>query len=409
MTTANDSMTIQLPTQLNFQQCCRLENGWSDHYGAILLALAHAGLSCPPNHSLHGVWQHGCFGPWQNLSAEALCYSAPNARQMTVGVARADQAELLAAKGYARVRAMGLPMVYTPEVNVARIPGSLLVVPTHTLTGDQFPDRSPFERYADEIQTVAGRFSRVVICVHPNCRRNGLWVDEFSSRGFEIVFGAQTNDANALLRMRMLFEQFESVTTNGWGSHVAYALAFGARVSIHGALPQRTEADYLKDLSWAANPAGLKAMLSGETLAREREYLQAFFLPPEHGVADIAKGRWLIGADHKLAPAEMQQVLAAMIPHLLEYQEVHRTREQRRVVRQEAARLVQARRKPEALKLLLNFVQQAAASKQALFILETLHEVSEDLKTLDPVRSALLQEQAQLLTARIETARRTAA
>jgi len=204
------------------------------------------------------------------------------------------------------------------------------VVPTHTLAGDQFPDRSAFERYADQIKAVAGHFSRVVICIHPNCRRNGLWVREFSTRGFEIVFGAQTNDANALLRMRMLFGQFESMTTNGWGSHVAYALAFGARVSIHGALPQRTEADYLRDLCWAANPAGLKAMLSSETLAREREYLQAFHQSPEQGVADVAKGRWLIGAEHKLAPAEMKQVMVAMIPHLLEYEQVHRTREQMR-------------------------------------------------------------------------------
>jgi len=313
MTPANNSMTIQLPAQVIFQQSCRLDNGWSDHYGAIQVAAAYAGRSCPPRYYLRGIWQHGCFGPWQNLSAEALCYSAPGAREKPVWVAREDQAALLREKGYTQVRAVGLPILYTPDTPAERIPGSLLVVPTHTLTGDKIPDRSQFEHYADEIKATAGRFQRVVVCIHPNCQKNGMWVREFTERGLEIVYGALTNDANALIRMRRLFEQFEFVTTNGWGSHVAYALAFGAKVSVYGAQPQRTEADYLRDPSWAANPAGLRAMLAVGTQEQEQEFLKPFGQKPENGVADVAKGRALIGAEHKLTPEEMAAGLTQLV------------------------------------------------------------------------------------------------
>ncbi|HEY8995235.1 MAG TPA: glycosyltransferase family 4 protein [Lacunisphaera sp.] len=305
-------MDFQLPPHATFRQFSRHENGWSDHYGAIQTAAAYAGIACQPRYAVRGVWQHGVFGPWQNQEPEAIVYSTPRARELPVWVARPEQAEVLRAAGFLRVRVAGMPICYTPDTGVVRVSGSLLVVPTHTLAGDKFTDRSAFERYADEIKAVAGHFREVVICVHPACQKNGLWVREFTERGFSIVYGAQTNDANALLRMRMLFEQFESVTTNGWGSHVAYALAFGAKVSIHGSRPQRSEADYLRDLCWAANPTALRTMLSGETQRREREYLQEYFQSPEQGVADVAAGRRLIGADHCLARDEMRQALAEL-------------------------------------------------------------------------------------------------
>ncbi len=37
-----------------------------------------------------------------------------------------------------------------------------------------------------------------------------------------------------LRRLRRLFGRFEFVTTNGFGSHIAYAAAAGAKVSVFG-------------------------------------------------------------------------------------------------------------------------------------------------------------------------------
>lgn len=306
-------MEPQLPPVQIFTQACAHENAWSDHYGALHTAADYAGLQLPEQYFIRGIWQHGCFGPWQDQSPSVLCYNAPNSLQRPVRVARQDQADLLRTAGYQNVRVIGLPIVYTPDPKVERLPGSLLVVPTHTLIGDSFTDRSAFERYAEEIAQHASRFSRVTVCIHPSCRQNGLWVKEFTNLGYEVVYGASTNDRNALQRMRWLFERYETVTTNGWGSHVAYALAFGAKVSIYGTQPRRSESDYLRDLTWAADPAALKREISGENARRERETLAALYLPPAEAKLDVAFGRAMIGADHRLSPAEMAAELANLV------------------------------------------------------------------------------------------------
>lgn len=404
-------MELSLPPHQLFRQTCRHEDGWTDHYGSLEFAASYAAVRLPARYTVRGLWQHGCFGPWEAVTPGALVFNAPGAQARLLLVARQEEADYLQTNGYPHVRAIGLPIVYTSSTGLPRIPRSLLVMPTHTLIGDKFPDRSAFIRYANEVRELAKDFDHVTVCIHPNCRRNDLWFPEFTERGFDIVLGAQTDDRNALLRMRSLFEQFETVTTNGWGSHVAYALAFGAKVSIHGTQPRRTVEDMLRDLTWTADPEALKQTLSVETAATERAFLQDFLVPPVRAVPNRALGEWLVGAGLMVSPDEMKEVLAELVvPRAATIEEIAETRrEQRRLVRVEAARLVAARRQTEALQLLLRFIQQAAETKAPLFILETLSEISKDLQPLDPARAAMLLEQARMLAARIEAARRTTA
>lgn len=306
-------MQVQLPPAKAFRQFCCHENGWSDHYGALQVAAAYSGLVVPPRYVLRGIWQHGVFGPWQHFHPSILVYNAPGAAHRPVFVAREDEAELLRQHGFTQVRAIGMPILYVPDPTVPRQAGSLLVVPTHSLVGDKHQDRSAFERYADSIREVAGRFSRVVACIHPNCRRNGLWVKEFTERGIEIVYGAETRDAHALLRMRMLFAQFDTVTTNEWGSHVAYALAFGARVSIAGQPIAGDPALHARDEMWKNDPAAMQRAFSPEVAQARRKFLERLYVPPTDGISDPEFGRWFIGAGHQLPPSEMAAALKALI------------------------------------------------------------------------------------------------
>jgi hypothetical protein len=306
-------MQVNLTPPRAFRQYCRHENGWSDHYGALQVAAAYSGLVVPPRYVIQGIWQHGVFGPWQHFHPTILVYNAPGAAGRPVYVTREDEAILLRQQGFKQVRAIGLPILYVPEPTVERIPGSLLVVPTHSLSGDKHVDQGAFERYADSIREVAGRFSHVVACIHPNCRRNGLWVKEFTERGIEIIYGAETGDANALLRMRTLFAQFESVTTNEWGSHVAYALAFGARVSIAGQPITADPSMHARDEMWKNDPAAMQQAFSPEVAQARRKFLERFYVPPTDGVADVEFGRWFIGAAHQLPPVEMAAVLKTLI------------------------------------------------------------------------------------------------
>ncbi|HWA28518.1 MAG TPA: hypothetical protein VG734_22905 [Lacunisphaera sp.] len=402
-------MQTTLPPVQIFRQQCRHDDGWSDHYGALHAAAAYAGMTMPEHYQVRGIWQHGVCGPWLATAPGPLMFNSPQAGRFPVFVAREDEADYLRAEGYPRARAIGLPILYTAPSNLPRQAGSLLVMPTHTLVGATFADRRPFEEYAEQIKSIAPKFAHVTVCVHPNCQRNGLWVREFSERGLTVIFGAQTNDRNALARMRALFEQHESVTSNGWGSHIAYALAFGARASIWGSEIAITEANSLLDLSWSTDRRTLTAALQQDVQQARREFTRRAYRSPDDGLLDPEWGGWFIGRDHRISPAEMKAVLSEMVPVLPEFELVVQARRQRQAVRQEAARLAAARRNPEAVKLLLNLVQEAAKSKQVVLILETLREISADLLPLEPERSALLQEQARLLVARVEQARRNAA
>jgi predicted O-linked N-acetylglucosamine transferase (SPINDLY family) len=231
-------------------------------------------------------------------------------------VARQEQADYLRSHGYERAQAIGLPILYTNQTQLARITGSLLVVPTHTLPGANFSDRRPFEQYADAIKAAADRFERVVVCVHPCCANNGLWINEFKERNIELVSGARAMDRHALIRMRALFEQFEYVTTNGWGSHIPYALAFGAKVSIFGpeiSSPEDDDKNAKNDITWAANPDAWKALSSSTVMAERRLFLDRLYQDPQNGVYDPAWGEWFLGASHKLSPEEMCKMFPELV------------------------------------------------------------------------------------------------
>ncbi len=307
------TLQLAIPPVNRFQQRSDPSNGWSDHYGAIQLAHAYAGV---PYHEAYfkAIWQHGCFGPWQDHSPRLLAYNTPNAERLPVYVAREDQAKLLERNGVQNVRAIGLPIVYTTAPSVERRPGSLLVFPTHTLEGESYPDRSKFQAYADEIAALRPLFEHIVVCIHSGCRKNGLWHDEFKAHDVTIIEGASTDDANALLRMRYLFERFEVLTTNGWGSHVAYALAHGCKVSIHGTRIERPRAFFEQDTTWAADRSALERALSDEQAQAERTCLKDLYREPGDAIRDIERGRWLIGMGNKVSIKEMRIILRSASP-----------------------------------------------------------------------------------------------
>jgi hypothetical protein len=307
------SNSTVLPPVIPYKVAATFENGWTDQYGAIWVAAEYSKITLYEPYVVKSFWSHGCSPPWITEKPEILVCNNANLKYKDVFVDRKNSELILKRAGFTKAKAIGLPILYTKSFNLKRSPLSLLVLPTHTLEGNQFSNRKAFDSYADEIQRASVGFDKVVVCVHPSCHKNGLWTNEFRARGFEILFGALNYDRNALIRMRSLFEQFETVTTNGWGSHVAYALAFGAKLSIYGTLPKTTREHYLRDTTWSADPAALDFILSDEMANREREYLEPFYRPPTDAVADIERGQWLIGADCKVSPDEMKDVLYSLL------------------------------------------------------------------------------------------------
>jgi hypothetical protein len=392
-------MIPPLPPVRTFSQHCRHEDAWTDHYGALHVAAAYAGWTPPVRYCVEGMWQHGCLGPWEAVTPGAVAFNAPGAQGRPVYVSRQEEADYLIANGYPQARAIGMPIIYTAPSSVARVPRSLLVMPTHSLVGDAFPDRSAFVRYADEVRQFAADFEHVTVCIHPSCQRNGLWIPEFKERGIDMVLGAQTNDANALARMRALFEQYETVTTNGWGSHIAYALAFGARVAWHGTRPAFDVNNLLRDKTWAADVRSLELTLADECQNQQRKFLREFMVPPVAAVANRPLGEWLVGAVHRLPPAELAQVLQTLVVPVIDPRDA--LRESREESRRAAAALAAGGRRAAAINAYVNVAVAAANAKNAPHMHETLLLLAGDLGSLDPARSKLIRQQAEVLASRL--------
>ncbi len=276
----------------------------TDNYGGLHMAAAYCGLRRVPQIPV-GVWQHGCQTPWQQVQPEVLVYRAP--REVRCWVGRDDEVKYLQAAGYARVQAIGLPIVYTPDPRVSRIPGSLLVMPCHAMRWDKF-GVDLFERYVTQIQSIAGHFERVVACVSPTCLANGFWAPQFQAAGVPVIRGAAANDANALRRMRTLFETFDCVTTDDYGSHVVYGLAFGAKVSIWGDHIPITREQLLQDATWAPFPAAVDKFLSEETEREADKSLHRYRVEPWKAGQDVEWGKWMIGDDNKVSPQQMREL-----------------------------------------------------------------------------------------------------
>ena len=198
---------------------------WSDHIAAM-----YCGLGKPPQHSL-GVWQHGWIPQWEGLTLadQVFGVTLSGFQSEQYWVATKYLEDFVRSKGFSKVCAIGLPLVYTMETPVERRTGSLLVMPLHSLLGQKLG--LDVLKYVQTIVALRPYFREIVICVTVNCWANGYWVPEFQAAGFKVMLGAG-GDPSTLDKMANLFREYEFVTANGFGSQLAYASCFGAKVSI---------------------------------------------------------------------------------------------------------------------------------------------------------------------------------
>ena len=240
--------------------------------------------------------------PWMQIIPDIIVYNAP--RSSRCYVARKDEVDFLKAGGYRDVRAIGLPIIYTKPSGLQRTKNSLLVMPTHSSAFDVVVPST--EKYVREIASVQRRFSRVVACVAAPCMENGVLAKQFAQHGIPVLQGAGITDANSLKRMRALFESFEYVTTDNYGSHVFYALYFGAKVSIWGEPTPICRENLLKDGAWAPYPEAIDEFLSKENAEKAEVYLRPFRVEPWIGVTDVKSGEFMVGHHNKLSAEELR-------------------------------------------------------------------------------------------------------
>ena len=281
----------------------------SDYYGALQVAETYCGIRRIRN-ILPGIWQHGCVPPWQQVQPEMVIYGAR--RNARCWVARKDEEAYLRGNGYLNVKAIGLPITYTRETGVQRVRGSLLIMPMHCIPFDE--KANDFEQYVAATAELAPNFDLVAACVSGRCIDNGLWARHFEKCGIPVIRGATFDDSNSLSRMRTLFEMFEHVTTDRYGSHVAYALYLGAKVSIWGPSEALTREYFLRDGLWRRFPDAIDRLISDENVRESEKLLGRFRVHPSNGIIDRELGAHLVGHDNRLLPEDLQREFRWQLP-----------------------------------------------------------------------------------------------
>jgi len=217
----------------------------SGAYGDQKAAAIYCAFQDVP-HPINGEWQHGWIVPERNIHPEFVIGSDGRSyerrERCTFYVARQDQVDYLRSQGYKKVHAIGLPVLYVQAPQVKRIPGSLLVMPAHSLP--ETTEEWDADEYARSINSIAPRFSLVCLCVHKSCIGKGNWVSAFKDVNIQIVEGADERDQNSYLRLASLFNKFEFVTSNDFGSQIAYASYFKCKVSVAGPHLKWKKTDY---------------------------------------------------------------------------------------------------------------------------------------------------------------------
>ncbi len=274
-------------------------------YGAGKVAGAYCGLSNMPV-QIEGGWLHGWMPEFLASTHDSVYEeSLTNPLEQYTWTATKVHEKLLMQFGY-KGCAIGLPFVYLPEKNYERQKGSLLVMPVHSLEYTQH--RFKFAEYVDAIDSIRSCFETVAVCIYPACIKNGYWIDDFKKRGYPIIEGANALDRNSLERVRALMSQFESVTTNSFGSCIAYAAAFGSKISIYGPYAEHGLNETKNDPYYLKRPGFAEKAVRAISNDAIKKHLGELFVNPSDAVERKEWGRRQLGFENKVTPAEMRKL-----------------------------------------------------------------------------------------------------
>lgn len=197
----------------------------SEYYGASTI-IAHE-IGIPSSLPTTAIWSHGwVFDNIRNFKQITGEFINPSRLYL---VRNEAEREILQRQGL-RAEAVGLPFLYAlkKEPPPQRIPGSLLVMPTHGTTQCPVNEKNAF--LLANLAPIRMQFSTVCACVSGMCVVNRQWIDQLERNDIPWITGAWLFDLNALRRMARMLQSFEYVYTDSFGSHLLYASAAGCRV-----------------------------------------------------------------------------------------------------------------------------------------------------------------------------------
>ena len=287
-------------------------------YGAKDMLMDYANL--PSNYltlKSEIVWSHGWIPSLENFDPDLIVAESGQVSEQanfTYLVARQDQQEALEGFGLDSVFAVGLPYAYAlshyPHA-INRRGRSLLIMPAwHGVGTPDVEISARDEEYISSLKPYLGEFEETLVTF--NC-------DDFASgrreawerAGFSVSIGGCSDDPTSLKRLVDLFTGFEFMTTNGFGSHIAYAAASGCKVSVFGPKPGINPAD-LAGLEFFRNRPDLLPRffeMSEDQYLRELFSDTSILCEPHKAINNTEWGAAQIGMDQILPPERIAALL----------------------------------------------------------------------------------------------------
>ena len=266
-----------------------------DYHGFSWYLSEKLGLDSTP-YSNVGLW-HGWLH-WQIKSVEELTLGVKRLKYL---LPTQTEVSFFKEHNLDDVEAVGVPFIYVDEdmKNIPRYEKSLLVMPPHTLENSKSSWGE--ESYIEDILKISEHFDTLVFCIHQNSVEEKLWTQTLQKYNIPWIIGANAKDKNSLLRMKIIFHSFEYMTSNSFGSHIAYAAYCNVKVFMYSNyIPLRRESfeelPYYKERSLL-----LEQLLKVYSQQYVKDRYPFFFV--KHNQAKVMR-EWaveVLGEKHKLS------------------------------------------------------------------------------------------------------------
>ena len=193
-----------------------------------------------------------------------------------------------------------------------KIPGSLLIVPSHSL--DHINYDYDEESYFSTLDPFIRKFEHVAACIHPSCAQKGIWLSALRRRSIPWTLGAEVVDRNGLRRIRGLFEQFSHVTSNSIGSHIPYAASCNCSVSIYGPRQDLRPSDWCNHPYYKEHPQILEWMVNLHNSRYVEKTFGWLFREPTTDANDRDWALQQLGHSNMKTPIQLAELFGWDIP-----------------------------------------------------------------------------------------------
>lgn len=289
----------------------RLASGEIDYYGASQNIARRLGL--PEIPYTRASWLHGwCQYPLTRIELlardEATVCCDPKAVPNLVTTT--DQEHFIKDHGYKYSKAVGLPFIYTQDPKVERMPGSLLIIPSHTLNETNANYKfSKKHLLPENLTNLRQKFSLIVACIGGFCALRGNYTKHYEDIEIPWVTGAWLNDEYALQRIRNLFSQFEYVATDSIGSHIPYAGYCGCKLIYYGKGKSLTKKDFAEIPFYQKYPHLIDIVIHEQKLETTKKRFPILFNNDTKSEALKTWSMEMLGAKHQIAPNEIAELI----------------------------------------------------------------------------------------------------